>query len=239
MHVPDTATINKQIVKTGKEAGLLSLEMATVTILFWSSFLVFGLISKKIFWKKKDEFDKKVFLHFHRYVTPNTTRVMEAFSYLGSRDFLVKANLTLIGYFLFIQPHRWYRVKVPAVAISNTVMMLLLKKVFQRPRPLEPLLAPARGLSYPSGHSMMSFSFYGLIFFVWKYVQDPAVKRMLIAILFLLIVSIGVSRIYLRVHYASDVVAGFAMGLMCLVLSLWILRKIEKAVEKRRLLALA
>ena len=238
MDVQDT-TLNKQIVKTGKEAGLLSLEMATVTILFWSSFLVFGLISKKIFWKKKEEFDQKVFQHFQRYVTPGTTRVMEAFSYLGSRDFLVKANLSLIGYFLLVQPHRWYRVKVPAVAISNTVMMLMLKKIFQRPRPLEPLLGPARGLSYPSGHSMMSFSFYGLmIFFVWKYVQDPAVKRMLIAILFLLIVSIGVSRIYLRVHYTSDVVAGFAMGLMCLVLSLWILRKIEKAVERRRLLAI-
>jgi undecaprenyl-diphosphatase len=87
---------------------------------------------------------------------------------------------------------------------------------------------------------MMSFSFYGLmIFLVWKYVEDPAAKRLLIGILFLLILSIGFSRIYLRVHYASDVVAGFAMGVMCLVLSLWILRKIEKAVERRRLLALA
>ena len=239
MHLQDT-TVNQKLVKTGKEAGLLSLEMATVSILFWSSFVVFGLISRKIFWKKKEEFDKKVFLHFHRFVTPRATQWMEAFSYLGSRDFLVKANLTLIGYFLFVQPHRWYRVKVPAVAISNTVMMLVLKKIFQRPRPLDPLLGPAKGLSYPSGHSMMSFSFYGLmIFLVWKYVQDPAVKRMLIAILFLLILSIGFSRIYLRVHYASDVVAGFAMGIMCLVLSLWILRKIEKAVERRRLLAVA
>ncbi|MGZ5135917.1 MAG: phosphatase PAP2 family protein [Flavitalea sp.] len=239
MHIQDT-TINQKLVKTGKEAGLLSLEMATVSILFWTSFVTFGLISRKIFWKKKDEFDKKVFLHFHRLVTPRTTQWMEAFSYLGSRDFLVKANLTLIGYFLFIQPHRWYRVKVPAVAISNTVMMLLLKKIFQRPRPLDPLLGPAKGLSYPSGHSMMSFSFYGLlIFLVWKYVEDPAVKRLLIGILFLLILSIGFSRIYLRVHYASDVVAGFAMGVMCLVLSLWILRKIEKAVERRRLMAFA
>lgn len=239
MLIQDT-TINQKLVKTGKEAGLLSLEMATVSILFWSSFVTFGLISRKIFWKKKDEFDKKVFLHFHRLVSPRTTQWMEAFSYLGSRNFLVKANLTLIGYFLFVQPHRWYRVKVPAVAISNTVMMLLLKKIFQRPRPLDPLLGPARGLSYPSGHSMMSFSFYGLmIFLVWKYVEDPAAKRLLIGILFLLILSIGFSRIYLRVHYASDVVAGFAMGVMCLVLSLWILRKIEKAVERRRLLALA
>src|SRR5687768_6450995 len=238
MLIQDT-TINQKLVKTGKEAGLLSLEMATVSILFWSSFVTFGLISRKIFWKKKDEFDKKVFLHFHRLVSPRTTQWMEAFSYLGSRDFLVKANLALIGYFLFVQPHRWYRVKVPAVAISNTVMMLLLKKIFQRPRPLDPLLGPAKGLSYPSGHSMMSFSFYGLmIFLVWKYVEDPVVKRLLIGILFLLILSIGFSRIYLRVHYASDVVAGFAMGVMCLVLSLWILRKIEKAVESRRLLAL-
>jgi len=228
----------KQLKKVEKTARLLSLELVTVFTLFWSSLAVFVLISKKIFWKRKEEFDKKVFERMQRLVSPGTTRWMETFSHLGSRNFLIQANLVLIGYFLFVQKHRWYSIKVPAVAISNTLSMLLLKEIFQRPRPLVPLVRSARGLSYPSGHAMMSFSFYGLlIFLVWKFVEDPQMKRFLIGILFLLILTIGFSRIYLRVHYTSDVVAGFSMGIICLVLSLWILRKIEKSVARRKLLA--
>lgn len=237
IHVPIKPS-PEQVKKVEKTAKLLSLELATVFTMFWSSLVVFVLISRKVLWKKKEEFDMKAFARMQKIVSPGTTRVMEAFSHLGSRNFLVQANLVLIAYFLFIQKHRWYSIKVPAVAISNTVSMLLLKEIFKRPRPLTPLIQAARGLSYPSGHSMMSFSFYGLlIFLVWKYVEDTQMKRFLIGVLFLLILTIGFSRIYLRVHYTSDVIAGFAMGIMCLVLSLWLLRRIEKAVARRKLLA--
>lgn len=231
--------INKVSDQTAtKKARLLSIELATVGGLFWSSIGLFAFISRRIFWKKKDAFDRKVFEKMQRLVTPRTTEWMQVFSYLGSRNFLIQANLSLIFYYVFLDKQRWYSIKVPAVAISNTIMMVGLKEIFQRPRPLVPLVQKARGLSYPSGHAMMSFSFYGLlIYLVWREVKDPELKKLLISLLFLLICTIGFSRIYLRVHYASDVAAGFAMGVICLVLSLWILRKIEKAVTRRNLLA--
>ena len=75
---------------------------------------------------------------------------------------------------------------------------------------------------------MVSFTFYGLlIFLVWENVSNKWVKWILMIFLFLLILIIGVSRVYLRVHYASDVLAGYALGLIWLVLSVWVVRKIE------------
>ncbi|MEO7291570.1 MAG: phosphatase PAP2 family protein, partial [Ginsengibacter sp.] len=97
-----------------------------------------------------------------------------------------------------------------------------------RDRPLSPLLEAAQGYSFPSGHATMSITFYGLIIFlVWQNVKNVLLKWTLIILLGLLIIFIGASRVYLRVHYASDVLAGFCVGLMWLFLSLWILKRIE------------
>ncbi len=75
---------------------------------------------------------------------------------------------------------------------------------------------------------MISFTFYGLlIYLVWKNVKTKWLRITLSIMLGLLIFVIGVSRVYLRVHYASDVLAGFCVGCMWLLLSLWILQKIE------------
>jgi undecaprenyl-diphosphatase len=77
-------------------------------------------------------------------------------------------------------------------------------------------------------------TFYGLlIYIVWERVKNRYLKWSLIAGLILLIHLIGFSRIYLRVHYASDVIAGFALGLIWLVISLWALRHIERFTHKK------
>ncbi len=74
----------------------------------------------------------------------------------------------------------------------------------------------------------MSLTFYGLIIFlVWQKEKETWIKWALTILFALLIIFIGISRVYLGVHYASDVLAGFCVGLMWLFLSLWILRKIE------------
>ncbi|MBA3674225.1 MAG: phosphatase PAP2 family protein, partial [Chitinophagaceae bacterium] len=113
-------------------------------------------------------------------------------------------------------------------AISSLVLMLGLKNFFQRDRPLTPLFEAARGYSFPSGHATMSITFYGLlIFLVWLNIKNIWLKWLFTILLALLIAFIGISRVYLRVHYTSDVLAGFSIGLMWLLLSLWILGKLE------------
>ncbi len=106
--------------------------------------------------------------------------------------------------------------------------MSLLKLIFKRPRPDIPLVDAARGLSFPSGHATMSCTFYGLlIYMVYKNVENKIARWLLISFLFMVIVMIGSSRVYLNVHYATDVIAGYCLGLMWLVLSIYILQKIE------------
>ena len=95
---------------------------------------------------------------------------------------------------------------------------LLLKEIVQRPRPDETIrLVTESGYSFPSGHSMVSMAFYGLLLWmVWRYEKDRVVKWTCITGFACVIALVGMSRIYLGVHYASDVIAGFCVSVVWL-----------------------
>ena len=95
-----------------------------------------------------------------------------------------------------------------------TILNQLLKRILQRPRPTEYRIIEESGYSFPSGHSMISMAFYGyLIYLIYKYVENKNVKWILISLLSILICLIGISRIYLGVHYTSDVLGGFLISI--------------------------
>ena len=103
--------------------------------------------------------------------------------------------------------------------IIITVLNQLLKRILQRPRPTEFRIIEETGYSFPSGHSMVSMAFYGyLIYLIYKYVKNKYLKWTLMVLLSLLIVSIGISRIYLGVHYTSDVLGGFLISISYLII---------------------
>lgn len=208
--------------------ALLSIEIIILLAVFSIALLAFIGVANMIFKEKKESFDLHAFNFLEKYVSDINTNVMQVFTFLGTHTFLIPANLILVAYFLFIKKHRWYSINVPVVAISSLLLMFILKTIFHRNRPLTPLLEAAKGYSFPSGHATMSITFYGLlIFLVWQNENKIWVKWAFTILLVLLINFIGVSRVYLRVHYASDVLAGFCVGLMWLLLSLWLLKKIE------------
>ena len=100
-----------------------------------------------------------------------------------------------------------------------TILNQLLKRILQRPRPTEYRIIEESGYSFPSGHSMISMAFYGyLIYLIYKYVENKNVKCILISLLSVLICLIGISRIYLGVHYTSDVLGGFLISISYLVI---------------------
>ncbi len=103
----------------------------------------------------------------------------------------------------------------------------LLKNILQRPRPTEFRLIDESGYSFPSGHSMVSMAFYGfLIYLIYKYVKNKKLKLILITFLSLLIFSIGISRIYLGVHYTSDVIGGFLIAISYLIIYTRIVKRL-------------
>lgn len=213
---------------------LLSVEVLILLAVFSAALFAFISITKMIFKEKKEDFDQHAFNFLGGIVSDINTDVMQVFTFLGTHLFLIPANLILIAYFLFLKRHRWYSIQVPVIGITSLLLMFFLKLFFQRDRPLTPLLEAAQGFSFPSGHALMSITFYGLIIFiVWQHIEKSWLKWFLTIILALLIIIIGASRVYLRVHYASDVLAGFSVGLMWLLLSLWLLKKLEVYSRKK------
>ena len=111
-------------------------------------------------------------------------------------------------------------------AITN----FTLKQILQRPRPIEHRIIDESGYSLPSGHSMVSMAFYGyLIYLKYKNVKNIYLKTTLIILLSALIMIIGISRIYLGVHYTSDVIAGFLVAIAYLIVYVQYVKKYEES----------
>jgi membrane-associated phospholipid phosphatase len=226
--------ISKRVKKFWAKIALLSVEMLVVLVVFMASLIAFVLITRRVFVVGTEEFDYRIFNSLEAYVSPANNQFMKAVTFFGTHEFLIPANLALIAWFLFIRKHKWYSIKVPAIALSSLLMMFFLKHLFGRKRPPIPLLEEARGLSYPSGHALMSMTFYGLIIYmIWTNVKNNAVRWTLVILLLAWILLIGFSRIYLRVHFPTDVMAGFAMGFLWLVISIWMLRRMEKYSQRK------
>lgn len=226
--------VSKKVKLFWAQLALLSVEMTIVLFLFVVAFTVFVYITRRVFVLDKTRLDTNVFNYLKEHVSERNNDIMEVFTFLGTHQFLIPANLSLIAYFLFIKKHKWYSIKIPAIALSSLGLMFLLKGLFDRERPSVPLLFQAKGLSFPSGHALMSVTFYGLIIYmIFKTVKNPAIKWTLISLLIILILIVGSSRVYLRVHYATDVIAGYCIGFLWLVFTVWLLNKIEKQSKRK------
>jgi undecaprenyl-diphosphatase len=105
--------------------------------------------------------------------------------------------------------------------------MFGLKELFHRKRPDLPLVRTLDNFSFPSGHALSSFIFCSvLVYLVWKGALKNTWKWILSALLILFSICIGISRIVLRYHYASDVIAGFCLAVAWVIFSLWLERKL-------------
>lgn len=113
----------------------------------------------------------------------------------------------------------WKKIRKAFLINLILVFMLnyILKLIFSRARPIDINIITETGYSFPSGHAMISLAIYGfLAYLLWK--SDYKYKKIGVSLLVLLIVLIGISRIYLGVHYTSDVIAGFIVSLGYLLL---------------------
>jgi undecaprenyl-diphosphatase len=196
--------------------------------------MVFFFLSREILEGQNLHFDDRAFAWADSWGSIAFTKFMVVVTFFASRHFITAVSLVLIFYFLFVRRHRWYSLKVPVIAVGSITLNLILKFFFNRPRPLVPHLVESSGLSFPSGHAMISASFYGLLFYlVWMHVKQPVWRIFLLVMLVFIIMLIGFSRVYLHVHYATDVIAGFAAGLLWVIIAIFSLRKLERYSRRK------
>ncbi len=179
-------------------------------------------------------FDKTV-THLIRYHTnPEITVLMKGITLLGSADVIFIMTIGVVSAFLILCRQLLEPLFLTVTTIGSWFLNELLKLSFHRSRPTVNQLLSVTGYSFPSAHSMISLAFYGaIVYFLWIYLPSSRWRWFLTSSFALLIVFIGISRIYLGVHYPSDVLAGFIAGgiwLTCCMLAF-------KAVSYRTRLA--
>ena len=215
--------------------SIFTIEFLFVLLLLLALF-IFILSAREVFILKNFVFDEDVFNAIKPFITPNRTSIMKFITFLGKHTLLIPLNVLLIAFFIY-KKQRWFAARITALSLTSVLLSFSLKFYFQRTRPMLPVIGDVSGYSFPSGHAMISMVFYGLfIYITWHEVKQKWLRWLLITFLILLILLISFSRIYLRVHYASDVIAGLALGFIWLVLSLRIIHAIEKRFVARRAL---
>ena len=215
------------------EITILIIAEVLLSLLLFAAIIALLVFSIRKPMRRHKPIDMAIFERIKPTVNPFTNKVMLFITFLGKHQFLIPANLLVIFYFLFIKKQTWFSIRVITISISSLLLMLLLKQLFQRKRPLSPLLKAAKGLSFPSGHAIMSVTFYGLLIYILQHSISSEWLRILATILLVgLILWIGYSRVYLRVHYASDVAAGFIIGLLWLLISLAVLKGLENNISE-------
>lgn len=143
------------------------------------------------------------------------TPIAKFITNFGGAIFLIVLTITLI----ILIKNKKIGLSIFTNLAVITILNQILKRILQRPRPTEYRIVEETGYSFPSGHSMVSMAFYGyLIYLIYKYVKNKYLKWTLITLLSFLIVSIGISRIYLGVHYTSDVIGGFLISISYLII---------------------
>ena len=121
--------------------------------------------------------------------------------------------------------------KIPIAIIINLICITLISQLFKfiirRDRPVGISLISESGFSYPSGHSMVSMAYYGLIaYLIYKNLKSKTLKIILIIFIFIGIFLIGFSRIYLGVHYFTDIMGGFLASIAYLMIFIHFYKKI-------------
>lgn len=174
------------------------------------SFILF-LVTVILITNDNKYFDNYI-INLFKYKSDILTNIMKIITFLGSALSIILLTVLLI----IVVKGKRNKILILINVIVTTLLNQLLKNVFQRGRPIDSIIEES-GYSFPSGHSMVSMAFYGfLIYLVYK--SNIKYKGLIIGLLSVLIVLIGISRIYLGVHYPTDVIGGFTLSLSYLLL---------------------
>lgn len=160
-------------------------------------------------------FDNAISLFFSVHNNVTFTNTFKAISFICSPKFMIILNVLL---FIFIIVKKKYKLFIIVLSsISSVIINNLVKIIVRRERPDYLRMVMEKSYSFPSGHAMISVLFFGsIIYLVNKY--NLKYKKLITFSLSTFVILVGISRIYLGVHYLTDVVGGYLLGFIVLFL---------------------
>lgn len=217
--------IRRREIVPSTVAVLLALGLAVLAL------FLFGYLAEEVHEHEAIRFDNQVRNALHAIASPPLTLFLRVVSNANGPVAMLVYTLAAAALFRW-RGHRTSAILVGVTMAGGVCLDGVLKLAFHRPRP-----APYFGLptpstfSFPSGHSLMSLCFYGVTaYLVSVHVQSPARRIWVRAGGAVMVLLVGISRIYLGVHYPSDVVAGFAAGLVWLTAIVFAYRRVVRDV---------
>jgi undecaprenyl-diphosphatase len=192
--------------------------------------ILFAWLSEEVFEGELQRFDMAVRMKVHEFFSPQMTTFMKAMTFMGSIGFLSSLFVLITAIWLLRKKYRpaaWL-----AIAVGGSVLLdVSLKLSFHRARPIPFVGMVPMTYSFPSGHALSSFCFYGVLAgLLCARIGSPALRTLIWSVSALLVLAIGISRIYLGVHYPTDVMAGYmaaAAWVSSLLLAVYSKRKVK------------
>lgn len=182
----------------------------------------FGAVAAMVCSRKIGAFDRAVVDFWQGMESPGMTGVMKFITTIGSGGPVVAITIAIMLFLFFVLKHRKELILFVFVLAGSEALNVVLKTLFHRERPTIHRLIPESGFGFPSGHSMGAFSLYGMLaFLLWKHIPVWWGRTLLILAACAFILAIGISRIYLGVHYPSDVLAGYLASGFWMGASIW------------------
>jgi undecaprenyl-diphosphatase len=203
--------------------------------LFGISLLFFRIIAHNVFGDLDVGLDHFIFQQLNDHIiNSRLTFLMEKITWFASATFLQIGTIGLM-FLLIILKSYTRAIEAVVICVGGYLLNHILKLIYQRVRPPDPMIEPLSNFSFPSGHATSGFIFYGLIaYFILKSDLTYFYKYALALLLVFFSVLIGFSRVYLHIHYFSDVIAGFCVGFSWLTLSTYLIElyKTRRASSK-------
>nr|WP_263326368.1 phosphatase PAP2 family protein [Neobacillus sp. Marseille-Q6967] len=203
------------------------------------SLLAFSMMAFLINADKVNNFDSTIIQFIQGFEAPVLTQIMEFFTFIGSTATVIVLCLVIIFFLYKVLHHRTELILFVVVVAGSPLLNFILKSIFQRARPDLHRLIEIGGYSFPSGHAMNAFTVYGILtFLLWRHIFNRSGRTLLLLFSSIMIAMIGISRIYLGVHYPSDIIGGYLASAFWIGISIGFFQRYKERqpVPSKRLL---
>lgn len=205
----DKNTYDQQALRKFRNIFIIG-SMVTILLILFFSYLTHWVFSQEDYLA----FDQNVIDWAQSFVSDQMNVTMMFITEIGFIYVIIPVGLIALYYFMYVKKHFWEGVMLLVSILGGDVIKAILKNILQRERPTFLRIVEETGYSFPSGHTMSVITFYGMLaYLLWINFPNNKGLRWTIAIVTpVIVLLVGFSRIYLGVHFPTDVVGGLAVG---------------------------